>query len=53
MPGMADEARAALGIELPELCEILDDPLMREIRYLDKQGGERAKGKAVGKVLRG
>ena len=32
--------------------EIMDDPLMQEIRYLDKLVDELAKGKALEKVLR-
>lgn len=33
--------------------EDIDEPLMREIRYLDKLIDELAKGKAMTKVLRG
>ena len=32
--------------------ETMDDPLMQEIRYLDKLVDELAKGKALEKVLR-
>ena len=32
--------------------EAVEDPLMREIRYLDKLIDELAKGKAMGKILR-
>ncbi len=32
--------------------EAIEEPLMREIRYLDKLVDELAKGKAMGKVLR-
>ena len=32
--------------------EAIEDPLMREIRYLDKLVDELAKGKAMSKVLR-
>jgi hypothetical protein len=37
------------GVRLEEI----EDPLMREIRYLDKLIDELAKGKAMGKILRG
>lgn len=33
--------------------EAVEDPLMREIRYLNKLIDELAKGKAMGKILRG
>jgi hypothetical protein len=33
--------------------ETVEDPLMREIRYLDKLIDELAKGKAMNKILRG
>ncbi|MFT3997673.1 MAG: DUF2200 domain-containing protein [Asticcacaulis sp.] len=33
--------------------EAIEDPLMREIRYLDKLIDELAKGKAMAKILRG
>ena len=32
--------------------EEIEDPLMREIRYLDKLVDELAKGKAIAKILR-
>ena len=32
--------------------EDIDDPLMRNVRYLDKLVDELAKGKAIGKILR-
>jgi len=32
--------------------ELIEDPLMREIRYLDKLVDELAKGKAMEKILR-
>ncbi|MFT3866895.1 MAG: DUF2200 domain-containing protein [Nibricoccus sp.] len=37
------------GIKIEEI----EDPLMREVRYLDKLVDELAKGKALEKVLRG
>ena len=33
--------------------EAVEEPLMREIRYLDKLIDELAKGKAMEKILRG
>lgn len=36
------------GVKVQEV----EDPLMREIRYLDKLIDELAKGKAMGKILR-
>lgn len=33
--------------------EEIEEPLMREIRYLDKLIDELAKGRAMGKILRG
>lgn len=33
--------------------EDIEDPLMREIRYMDKLVDELAKGKAMAKILRG
>ena len=33
--------------------EAIEEPLMREIRYLDKLVDELAKGRAMGKVCRG
>ena len=32
--------------------EMIDDPLMREIRYLDKLVDELAKGKSMDQILR-
>ena len=32
--------------------EDIEDPLMQEIRYLDKLVDELARGKAMGKILR-
>ena len=36
-----------------ERVEEVEEPLMREIRYLDKLIDELAKGKAMEKILRG
>ena len=41
------------GVVCGVRVEDVQDPLMREIRYLDKLVDELAKGKAMGKILRG
>lgn len=41
------------GVVCGVRVENIEDPLMREIRYLDKLVDELAKGKAVEKILRG
>ncbi len=47
-------ARTAItGLVCGVRVEEVEDPLMREIRYLDKLIDELAKGKAMGKILRG
>jgi hypothetical protein len=46
-------ARAEIkGVVCGVRVEAIEDPLMREIRYLDKLIDELAKGKAMEKVLR-
>ena len=46
-------ARAGIkGLVCGVRVEEVADPLMREIRYLDKLIDELAKGKAMGKILR-
>ena len=47
-------ARAQIkGVVCGVRVEEIDEPLMREIRYLDKLIDELAKGKAMEKILRG
>lgn len=47
-------ARAEIkGVVCGVRVETIEEPLMREIRYLDKLIDELAKGKAMGKILRG
>ena len=47
-------ARALItGVICGVRVEDIEDPLMREIRYMDKLVDELAKGKAMGKILRG
>src|SRR5215213_10271241 len=46
-------ARASIkGVICGVRIEEIEEPLMREIRYLDKLIDELAKGKAMGKILR-
>ena len=48
-PARAEIKGVICGVRIEEI----DDPLMREIRYLDKLVDELAKGKAMAKILRG
>ena len=48
-PARADIKGVVCGVRVEEVAE----PLMREIRYLDKLIDELAKGKAMEKILRG
>ena len=41
------------GVICGDRVETIEDPLKREIRYLDKLVDELAKGKAMGRILRG
>lgn len=41
------------GVVCGVRVEAVEDPLMREIRYLDKMADELAKGKPMEKILRG
>lgn len=41
------------GVVCGVRVETVEDPLMREIRYLDKLVDELARGKAMNKILRG
>lgn len=47
-PARADIRGVVCGVRVEEIAE----PVMREIRYLDKLIDELAKGKAMGKILR-
>ena len=47
-PARADIKGVVCGVRVEDVAE----PLMREIRYLDKLIDELAKGKAMGKILR-
>jgi hypothetical protein len=48
-PARAEIKGLVCGVRVEEVAE----PLMREIRYLDKLVDELAKGKAMAKILRG
>jgi hypothetical protein len=48
-PARAEIKGVICGVRVEEIGE----PLMREIRYLDKLVDELARGKAMGKILRG
>jgi hypothetical protein len=48
-PARADIRGVICGVRVEDVAE----PLMREIRYLDKLVDELAKGKAMAKILRG
>ena len=52
-PAMNPARALITGVVCGVRVEKVDDPLMREIRYLDKLVDELAKGKAMGKILRG
>ncbi len=51
-PAMNPNAAFIKGLVCGVRVEDVDDPLMRNIRYLDKLVDELAKGKAMDKVLR-
>jgi len=52
-PAMNPARTLITGVVCGVRVEEVDDPLMREIRYLDKLVDELARGKAMGKILRG
>lgn len=51
-PALNPERGAIKGVVCGVRVEEIADPLMREVRYLDKLVDELAKGKALEKVLR-
>ncbi|AXE65452.1 hypothetical protein BBF93_15370 [Hyphomonas sp. CACIAM 19H1] len=51
-PAMNPARELITGVVCGVRVEAVEDPLMREIRYLDKLVEELAKGKAMGKILR-
>lgn len=52
-PAMNPARELITGVVCGVRVEAVEEPLMREIRYLDKLVDELAKGKAMGKILRG
>ena len=51
-PRMNPARRLITGVICGIRVEEIEDPLMREVRYLDKLIDELARGKAMGKILR-
>lgn len=51
-PAMNPARRAITGVVCGVRVETIEDPLMQEIRYLDKLVDELARGKAMEKILR-
>jgi hypothetical protein len=51
-PGMNPSRSLIRGVICGVRVEEIEDPLMREIRYLDKLVDELARGKVMSKVLR-
>ena len=52
-PALNPDRARIKGVVCGVRVEDIDDPLMRELRYLDKLVDELAKGKAMEKILRG
>lgn len=52
-PKMNEDRTLIKGVVCGVRVENVEEPLMREIRYLDKLIDELAKGKAMAKILRG
>jgi hypothetical protein len=52
-PAMNPARALITGVVCGVRVEAIEDPLMREIRYMDKLVDELAKGKAMGRILRG
>ena len=51
-PCLNENRRLIKGSVCGVKVELIEDPLMQEIRYLDKLVDELAKGKPMGKILR-
>lgn len=51
-PGMNSDRTLITGVICGVRVETIEEPLMREIRYLDKLVDELAKGKTMEKILR-
>lgn len=52
-PAMNENRKQITGKICGVSVETIEEPLMQDIRYLDKLIDELAKGKAMGKILRG
>jgi hypothetical protein len=52
-PRLNPARRSITGVVCGIRVEAIEEPLMQEIRYLDKLVDELAKGKAMAKILRG
>ena len=52
-PAMNPNCSLIKGVVCGVRVEDIEDPLMQKIRYLDKLVDELARGKAMGKILRG
>ena len=52
-PGMNPDTDLITGVVCGVRVEEVEDPLMQQIRWLDKLVDELAKGKAMEKILRG
>ena len=52
-PAMNPNAPLITGVICGHRVETIDDPLMQQIRWLDKLIDELAKGKAMERILRG
>ena len=52
-PGLNPNRTLIIGVVCGVRVETIEEPLMREIRYLDKLVDELAKGKPMEKILRG
>ena len=52
-PALNPDRALIKGVVCGVRVEDIEDPLMRELRYLDKLVDELAKGKAMEKILRG
>ena len=51
-PAFNPNSALITGVVCGVRVEVVDDPLMRKVRYLDKLIDELAKGKAMEKILR-
>jgi hypothetical protein len=52
VPALNPSRRLIMGVVCGIRVEDIEEPTMREIRYLDKLVDELAKGKAMDKILR-